>query len=68
MTKDEMMNELGLMGEKIVINMLNEDGRKVKTSVDKYDSEKEDAPYIKFLKMLQKDFVNVLKEKMSEFK
>lgn len=41
MTKDEMMNELGLMGEKIVINMLNEEGRKVKTSVDKYDSEKD---------------------------
>jgi hypothetical protein len=41
MTKEEMMNELGLMGEKIVINMLNEEGRKVKTSVDKYDSEKD---------------------------
>jgi hypothetical protein len=41
MTKDEMMNELGLMGEKIVINMLNEEGRKVKTSIDKYDSEKD---------------------------
>lgn len=41
MTKDEMMNELGLMGEKIVINMLNEQGCKVKTSVDKYDSEKD---------------------------
>ena len=36
-----MMNELGLMGEKIVINMLNEEGRKVKTSIDKYDSEKD---------------------------
>ena len=41
MSKDEMMNELGLMGEKIVINMLNEEGRKVKTSVDKFDSEKD---------------------------
>jgi hypothetical protein len=41
MNKEEMMNELGLMGEKIVINMLNEEGRKVKTSIDKYDSEKD---------------------------
>jgi hypothetical protein len=41
MTKDELMNELGLMGEKIVINLLNEEGRKVKTSIDKYDSEKD---------------------------
>ena len=31
MTKDEMMNELGLAGEKIIINMLSEDGHKVKT-------------------------------------
>lgn len=41
MIREEKMNELGLMGEKIVINMLNEQGRKVKTSVDKYDSEKD---------------------------
>lgn len=41
MIKEEKMNELGLMGEKIVINMLNEQGRKVKTSIDKYDSEKD---------------------------
>jgi hypothetical protein len=41
MTKEELMNELGLMGEKIVINLLNEEGRKVKTSIDKYDSEKD---------------------------
>ena len=41
MTKEELMNELGLMGEKIVINMLNEQGRKVKTSIDKYDAEKD---------------------------
>jgi hypothetical protein len=41
MTNDEKMNELGLMGEKIVINMLSEKGRIVKTSVDKYDSEKD---------------------------
>jgi hypothetical protein len=32
----------------------------------KYDSEKDDSPYIKFLKMLQKRFVTVLKEKISE--
>jgi hypothetical protein len=41
MTKEELMNELGLAGEKIVINMLSEEGCKIKTSVDKYDSEKD---------------------------
>ena len=41
MTKDEMMNELGLAGEKIVINMLSDEGCRIKTSVDKYDSEKD---------------------------
>ena len=49
------MNELGLMGEKVVINYLSSIGCIVEQSVNKYDSEKEDAPYIKFLKMLQKD-------------
>jgi hypothetical protein len=41
MTKEELMNELGLAGEKIVINMLSEEGRKVKSSINKYDSEKD---------------------------
>ena len=41
MTKDELMNELGLSGEKIIINMLSEEGCKVKTSINKYDSEKD---------------------------
>lgn len=41
MTRDEMMNELGLAGEKIIINMLSEAGYRVKTSVDKFDSEKD---------------------------
>lgn len=41
MTKEELMNELGLAGEKIVINMLSDEGCKIKTSVDKYDSEKD---------------------------
>jgi len=41
MTKDEMMNELGLAGEKIIINMLSGSGHIIKTSVDKYDSEKD---------------------------
>ena len=41
MTKEEMMNELGLAGEKIVINMLSEAGYKVKSSIDKFDSEKD---------------------------
>ena len=41
MTKDELMNELGLAGEKIVINMLSDEGCRIKTSIDKYDSEKD---------------------------
>ena len=41
MTKEELMNELGLAGEKIVINMLSDEGCRIKTSVDKYDSEKD---------------------------
>ena len=41
MTKEELMNELGLAGEKIVINMLSDEGSRIKTSVDKYDSEKD---------------------------
>jgi hypothetical protein len=41
MTREEMMNELGLAGEKIVINMLSEAGYKVKSSIDKFDSEKD---------------------------
>lgn len=59
-------------GHKCITNIsgLNYLGRGKRPPVGKYkyDSEKEDAPYIKFLKMLQKDFVNVLKEKMSESK
>lgn len=41
MTKEEMMNELGLIGEKIIINMLSESGYRVRSSVDKFDSEKD---------------------------
>jgi len=41
MTKEEMMNELGLAGEKVIINLLSEEGRKVKSSINKYDSEKD---------------------------
>ena len=32
----------------------------------KYDAESEDAPYVKFTKMIQKEFVRVLKEKMKQ--
>jgi hypothetical protein len=32
----------------------------------KYDSEKDDSPYIKFLKMLQKRFVKLLQEKIND--
>lgn len=41
MNKIEKMNELGLMGEKIIINYLSEEGHVVKHSVDKYDNEKD---------------------------
>lgn len=40
-TKEELMNELGLAGEKIIINMLSNLGCKIESSVDKYDSEKD---------------------------
>ena len=41
MTKEELMNELGLAGEKIVINMLSGEGCKIESSINKYDSEKD---------------------------
>ena len=41
MNRSEKMNELGLMGEKIIINYLSEEGHVVKHSVDKYDREKD---------------------------
>ena len=40
-TREELMNELGLAGEKIIINMLSSLGCKIESSVDKYDSEKD---------------------------
>ena len=41
MTKEEMMNELGVAGEKIIINMLSELGCKIQSSVNKYDNQKD---------------------------
>ena len=41
MNKEEKMNELGLAGEKIVINMLSSLGLKIESSINKYDSEKD---------------------------
>ena len=41
MTREEMMNELGLAGEKVIINLLSEEGRKIQSSINKYDSEKD---------------------------
>ena len=41
MTKEELMNELGLAGEKIVINMLSGEGCRIESSINKYDSEKD---------------------------
>lgn len=40
-TRDVKMNELGLMGEKIVMNYLSSLGRIVEQSIDKYDYEKD---------------------------
>lgn len=43
MTREEKMNELGLMGEKVVTNMLNRlhPGLVIEHSVNKFDSEKD---------------------------
>jgi hypothetical protein len=43
MTRQEKMNELGLLGEKIINNMLNSlyPGLKIEHSVNKFDSEKD---------------------------
>jgi hypothetical protein len=34
----------------------------------RYDSEREDAPYVKFAKMIQAEFVRQLKEKIQQSK
>jgi len=41
MKKEEMMNELGLAGEKIVASMLSKLGCQIDPSYNKYDSEKD---------------------------
>jgi len=43
-------------------------GKRPPTGPYKYDPEKEDAAYIKFLKMLQNEFVRVLQEKIESSK
>jgi len=40
-SSDELMSELGLAGEKIITNYFNEQGQKVKHSIDKFDREKD---------------------------
>lgn len=40
-TSEELMSELGLAGEKIITNYFNEQGQKVKHSLDKFDREKD---------------------------
>lgn len=40
-TSEELMSELGLSGEKIITNYFNEQGQKVKHSLDKFDREKD---------------------------
>lgn len=40
-TTEQLISELGLAGEKIIINYLSEQGRIVKQSIDKFDSQKD---------------------------
>jgi hypothetical protein len=57
-------------GHKCITNIsgLNYLGRSTRPpqSKYKYDPEKEDAAYVKFIKMLQKELVRILKEKIAE--
>jgi hypothetical protein len=57
-------------GHKCITNIsgLNYIGRSSRPPRGKayYDPEKEDAPYVKFVKMIQKEFVRILKEKINE--
>ena len=59
-------------GHKCITNIsgLNYLGRAARPSDDpyKYNPESDDAPYIKFVKMLQREFVTKLKEKIQESK
>jgi hypothetical protein len=59
-------------GHKCITNIsgLNYLGRAMRPSQDKYkyNSESEDAPYIKFVRMLQKEFVRLLQEKIEQSK
>jgi len=41
MNKEQMMNELGLAGEKVIINMLSELGCKIQSSINKFDNKKD---------------------------
>lgn len=59
-------------GHKCITNIsgLNFLGRKTRPSEDpyRYDPDRPDVPYIKFMKQIGKDFVEKLKEKISESK
>jgi hypothetical protein len=59
-------------GHKCITNIsgLNYLGRAVRPNDDPYrfNPEADDAPYIKFVKMLQREFVSKLKEKIEESK
>ena len=50
------------------LNFLGRNSRPPSGGSYRYDPEREDAPYIKFLKMLQKEFVKVLKNKIEDSK
>lgn len=66
MNKYGKMNELGLMGEKIVINYLSSQGRKVEHSVDKFDSKKDLISDEKIIEV--KTQVPFIKEKALTFR
>jgi hypothetical protein len=57
-------------GHKCITNIsgLNYIGRSSRPPKNKgyYDPEREDAPYLKFTKMIQKEFVRILKEKVNQ--
>lgn len=64
------MIEANSGGHKCITNIsaLNYFGRASRPTTDKYryNQEADDAPYVKFVKMIQKEFVNKLKEKIND--
>lgn len=66
MNREDKINELGLMGEKVVINYLSSLGYIIEQSIDKYDSEKDLLSNNKKIEV--KTQVPFIKEKALTFK